>query len=143
MLFVVLTKTVPTRRPRRQAWTGDITKRGLAARREFCAGTCWSYTMECSFVSWWGGANWIHERARSIQNRDAQCRDLSIQGSVRNTGVQSRRFRQAQTHHERPGNRADGGNGKWVGIEMENGREKRFIDKAVRPPTSGGGTLRA
>jgi len=31
----------------------------------------------------------------------------------------------------------------WMGIEMENGREKSFIDKAVRPHTAGGGTLRA
>jgi len=66
-----------------------------------------------------------------------------MQGSVRNAGVQLRRFRQAQTHHERPGNGAAGGKGMWVGIEMENGREKRFIDKAVRPHTAGGGTLRA
>ena len=36
-----------------------------------------------------------------------------------------------------------GGKGMWVGIEMENGQEKRFIDKAVRPHTTGGGTLRA
>jgi len=109
-----------------------MTKRGLAARREVCAGTCWSYTMECSFFSWWGGANWIHERARSIQKRDAQCRNLSMQCSVRNAGVQSRRFRQAQTHHKRPGNRATGGKGMWVGIEMKSGREKRFIDKIIK-----------
>jgi len=79
----------------------------------------------------------------SVQKRDAQCRNLSMQGSVCNAGVQSRRFRQAQTHHERPGNRAAGGKGMWVGIEMENGREKRFIDNALRPQCAGEGTLRA
>jgi len=31
----------------------------------------------------------------------------------------------------------------WVDIEMENGREKRFIDKVVRPNTAGRGILRA
>jgi len=120
-----------------------MTKRGLAARRDFGVGTCWSYTIECSFFSWWGGANRIHERARSIQKRDAQCRNLSMQGSVRNAGAQSRRFQQAQTHHERPWNCAVGGKGMWVSIEMGQGREKRFIDEAVRPHTAGGGTLRA
>jgi len=65
-----------------------MTKRGLAARREFCVCTCWSYTMECSFYSWWGGAKWMYERARRIQKRDAHCQNLSMQGSVRNAGVQ-------------------------------------------------------
>ena len=132
-----------TRRARRQAWTGGMMKRGLAAWRDFCVGTRWSYPIECSFLSWWGGAKWIHERARSIQKRDAQCRNLSMQGSVRNARIQSRRFPQPQKHHERPWNCAVGGKGMWVSIEMGHGREKRFIDEAVRPHTAGGGTLRA
>jgi len=35
-----------TRRPRRQAWSWGMMKRGLAARRDFCVGTCWPYTIE-------------------------------------------------------------------------------------------------
>jgi len=67
----------------------------------------------------------------------------SMQGSVRNAGIQSRRLQQAQTHHERPWNCAVGGKGMWVSIEMGRGREKCFIDEAVRLHTAGGGTLRA
>jgi len=66
-----------------------------------------------------------------------------MQGSVRNARVPTRRFRQAQTHHERPWNCAVGEKGMWVGVEMVHGREKRFIDEAVRPHTAEGCTLRA
>jgi len=72
--------------------TRGMKKRGLALRRDFCVGTCWSYPIECSFFSWWGGANWIHEPARSIQKRDAKCLNPSMQGSVRNAGVNKHRY---------------------------------------------------
>ena len=83
----------------------------------------------------------VYRKEMQSVERDAQCRNLSMQGSVRNAGVQPRRFRRAQIHHERPRNCVVGGKGMWVGSKMGQGREKRSIDEAGRPHTAGGGTL--